>query len=121
MPLNTISGGAGNDSIFFTTAVTSFGGVINLNEGDDVFANANSIQLAGASLGGNAGADTIQLKGGLLNSIVGGGKNNDSIALTAAATAQSSSVAVVKTPSPFRQLLQAPSLLFNQVMATMSS
>ncbi len=80
--LNDINAGSGNDSIFALTATTTIGGSLGLNEGDDSFLNTANIQFASASVGGNAGNDTISLgSGGVLNSTIGGGKNSDSILL----------------------------------------
>jgi hypothetical protein len=80
---NTVSGGSGNDTLFFGTNVTNVGASINMGGGDDLVANSSGDQYVGVSLGGNAGSDTIQFAAGALNSTIGGGSNADSIAFTA--------------------------------------
>jgi hypothetical protein len=83
--LNTVFGGLGNDSLYLKTAVESLNANISLGAGDDQFDNSR-VQVVGGIIGGNAGADTIQLLNGVLNAEVGSGADNDSIAFSGIAT-----------------------------------
>jgi Ca2+-binding RTX toxin-like protein len=80
---NTISAGQGNDSLFVATGNSTFGGNVNLNEGADRFVNSGNVQLVSLGINGNQDNDTITFAGGALNSTIGGGSGNDSIAFTA--------------------------------------
>lgn len=80
----TIKGGAGADAINFAgnaRGMTLANGFINLNAGDDTLTMRAADNVAGASIFGGQGADTITT-GVLSASFLNGNKGNDTLTVT---------------------------------------
>ena len=75
---NSVTAGAGNDSIFFAAGVTSSDDVVLLGQGNDD-ADYNNGDVTRLNLGAGQGNDTITFPGAVTRSEIRGAKDNDLI------------------------------------------